>query len=721
MCAARPNFILTDLTDNAGEAFLGLSFGCARCHDHKFDPILQKDYLRLRAFFAPVVWRTICNWRLRRSRHVTRKQRARVGTRHRGHSRANRRTRRPAVDKVVKTAHDKFGEDLQAILDKPAVQRDPEGARDRLARRAPARLRARDFDPGKSLKTAADKTRYRELEAELKKFDRLKPTAHAGGVRGDGWRPRGPPVKNEKSFGRARHRARVHDAAGTRGARHRAARKSSGRRSTLAAWITRPEHPLTARVIVNRVWQHHFGRGLVATPNDFGRLGARPSHPELLDWLARRFVDQGWSLKKLHRDLVLSATYRQTARVPVSEKAALVDPSNTLLWRFSPARLDAEQARDAMLAASGELELSAGGAPQDAVVSPRRAIYTIKKRNNPTEFLRTLDAPAGFTSAPERMETATPLQALFLMNGGWVADRARKFASRAPTVEAAWQIAFGRTPTVEENGFAEKFLAKRIAADEAAPLPAALEVEPSEPGRFRENSLHERVLARAAPREGDEFTVEAIVELDSIDAAAAVRVIASRWNGEKNSLEAHGWSLGVTGKKSAHKPGNLIMQFVGEDENDNTAYEVVPSGLMLELHTRYRVSAAVSTTNHTVTFQVQKLGDAAAERRRATARVSLVGKFALGQSSPVIGGLFRRRPAPVRWPHRSRADHGGHGRRRLVERRPRAPYNRRHARVVRQAGERRGLRLGWRRRARRRCRPPSPRHDRPLPRAAQLE
>jgi hypothetical protein len=207
---------------------------------------------------------------------------------------------------------------------------------------------------------------------------------------------------------------------------------STGRRSALAAWITHPENPLASRVIVNRVWQYHFGRGIAGTPNDLGKLGETPTHPELLDWLASRFVAHGWSLKRLHRDILLSAAYRQTARIQPSETAMKVDPSNKFLWRFSPRRLDAEQVRDAVLAASGELDLgSIGGPSQDANTSNRRAIYTIKKRNNQNELLRAMDAPAGFSSIADRQGTSTPLQALLFMNGDWMITRARRLAAQA--------------------------------------------------------------------------------------------------------------------------------------------------------------------------------------------------------------------------------------------------------------------------------------------------
>ena len=166
---------------------------------------------------------------------------------------------------------------------------------------------------------------------------------------------------------------------------------------------------LTSRVIVNRVWQYHFGSGLVATSSDFGRLGEKPSHPELLDWLAGEFVRNGWSLKWLHRTILNSATYRQTTRIKPSEAALKKDPENRLLWRMSPRRLDASQARDALLVMSGELKAADGG-PALEPVKAARTIFTRKIRNRQDDFLRNFDAPAGFQSVSRRDETTTALQ-----------------------------------------------------------------------------------------------------------------------------------------------------------------------------------------------------------------------------------------------------------------------------------------------------------------------
>ena len=173
--------------------------------------------------------------------------------------------------------------------------------------------------------------------------------------------------------------------------------KTSGRRSALAKWIANKENPLSTRVIVNRIWQRHFGKGIVPTPNDFGTLGEPPSHPELLDWLTMRLVENGWQLKPLHKLVMTSATYRQTTRREPGERENLTDPGNRLLWRYPPSRLSAEQTRDAMLTISGELKDKTGGAPEngDKLV---RSVYLKKMRNSPDKILLSFDAHAGFDS-----------------------------------------------------------------------------------------------------------------------------------------------------------------------------------------------------------------------------------------------------------------------------------------------------------------------------------
>ncbi len=237
-------------------------------------------------------------------------------------------------------------------------------------------------------------------------------------------------------------------------------RQGSGRLE-LARAIASPENPLTARVLVNRIWQHHFGRGLVGTASNFGSLGERPSHPELLDWLARRFIDSGWSLKALHREIVLSATYRQASRH--DSQGFAKDPGNTLLWRMNRRRLDVEAWRDAMLAVSGGLDESIGGPSiaLDSAANRRRTAYAAVSRHDLAWMLRLFDFPDPNITSGGRVETTVPLQQLFVLNGELMASNARAISARlhrpdeaAPDdtarIRRAYRLLYGREATPRE-------------------------------------------------------------------------------------------------------------------------------------------------------------------------------------------------------------------------------------------------------------------------------
>jgi hypothetical protein len=267
--------------------------------------------------------------------------------------------------------------------------------------------------------------------------------------------------------------------------------KGSGRLE-LAEWITDRANPLTARVIVNRVWQSHFGKGIVQTPNDFGVRGAAPTHPELLDYLTRRFVDSGWSIKSLHRLILASRSYRLSSDGRAEN--AKVDPNNDWLWKFSRRRLEGEEIRDAMLAVSGTLDRTMGQAhpfpPQngwnytqhrpfiEVYETDRRSVYVMTQRIRRHPFFALFDGPDTNASTAARSASTTPLQALFMMNDPFVHAQAKKFAARvtaeretdAARIERTWQLAFGRKPSAAERREAEAFLAKvgeKLAATEA--------------------------------------------------------------------------------------------------------------------------------------------------------------------------------------------------------------------------------------------------------------
>jgi hypothetical protein len=299
---------------------------------------------------------------------------------------------------------------------------------------------------------------------------------------------------------------------------------STGRRLALARWLTRPDNPLTARVIVNRLWQHHFGRGIVATPSDFGVRGEPPSHPELLDWLATELVAQGWRLKPIHRLMVTSSAYRQASVMTpadVASKQAADDPENTLLWRMNRRRLEAESLRDAMLAVTGELNPKAGGPgvlvpiekevedlifteaevvdlwPETADPSEhlRRSLYLFRKRNVRYPMFDAFDAPDTQTACPQRAVSTHALQALVMLNSDFAAGRAKALAGRLfreargstdARIALAYEVVLARDPKAREFEQARAFLRAqteflRDRARDAQPLARVTdEIDPAE-------------------------------------------------------------------------------------------------------------------------------------------------------------------------------------------------------------------------------------------------
>ena len=262
----------------------------------------------------------------------------------------------------------------------------------------------------------------------------------------------------------------------------RAATQEAERRVALARWIAEPANPLVARVMVNRIWQYHFGRGIVETSSDFGLKGADPTHPELLDWLAAEFMANGWRPKAIHRRILLSATYRQSS--DSSGRGAPVDADNRLLWKYPRRRLEAEVIRDCMLAVSATLDLRMGGPgyqvfepnnnyvrvynPKQSFGPPewRRMIYQYKPRMQQDATFGAFDCPDGGQIAPRRFSSTTPLQALNLLNSEFVLQQARHFAVRLGKQRAedqarvAFTLAFAREPSTEELTASSRFIAE---------------------------------------------------------------------------------------------------------------------------------------------------------------------------------------------------------------------------------------------------------------------
>lgn len=632
--------ILTDLTDTTGELFLGLSFGCARCHNHKFDPILQKDYYALRAFLTPVHWRDDLKLAAPDAKKAFDEQQAKWEA-----ATANVRARIDAltktqVDKVVERWRISFPEDLQAMMLKPTEQRNE--LETQLADLCQRQLEyaRKTADPAAGLKTDEAKAQYKALLDELKPFDALKPKPLLDAFVVTDAGPHAPanPMKTRK--GEQDIAPGFLTIVDPKPPKITPTATSTGRRTALAEWITRPDNQLSTRVIVNRVWQYHFGCGIVGTASEFGQLGEPPTHPELLDYLTAKFVADGWRLKPLHRAILLSATYRQTTRREPDAMATKVDPANHYLWRFNPRRLDAEEVRDALLAVSGELDVKAGGPAADGS-GPRRSIYTMKKRNSPNELLRALDMPGGFASAAERQSTTTPMQALQLLNGDWLPARASKLASRMQGIDEAWLAVLGRPPDPQEKNAAEAFLKRRIKAAKSAPAVAPAKSAASVTG-FKGNTPRERLIVETDEKEGDEFTVEAVVNLSSIDLNAELRTLVSRWDGGKDKTESFGWSIDVTGVKSRYQPRHLLMQFVGQDENANIGYQVVASKLHLELNRRYHLVSRVSVARRHVTFTLRDLDTPGAAAQSSVVPLDSLSKLSQGASPLVLGGLSKR-------------------------------------------------------------------------------
>lgn len=248
---------------------------------------------------------------------------------------------------------------------------------------------------------------------------------------------------------------------------------SSGRRTALAEWIGNPQNPLTVRVIVNRIWQQHFGEGIVPSASDFGHLGQPPTHPELLDWLTAEFIEHGWQFKHLHRLILNSATWRQSSMHPQAEANQAKDPGEVLLWRARVRRMSSEELRDAMLQASGELDRRLGGPSVDAK-TPRRGLYVKRIRNTPEAMLAAFDAADGITSVSQRNTTTTPTQALMLINGDYTLGRATKFAERVlsgspanreAALVHAFRVAWGRAPSEAELAHVLDFLGPPLDGD----------------------------------------------------------------------------------------------------------------------------------------------------------------------------------------------------------------------------------------------------------------
>jgi hypothetical protein len=481
--------VANDLTDTVGSVFLGTTVGCAQCHDHKFDKISQKEYYQLQAFFVNASWRDdipavdgkeyaeyqakLAKWE-EATKDIREKQDAIL---------------RPVIEKLESDRLSGFVPQTRVSITKPENERN---AYDRwIYHRNLWTMSGRTRNAVNQLKTK-DKdgyARYEKLAEELKKFDSLKPRdPGAISAMTELGHADSPPTYVLFKGIYDRKLEEVQPGlpallAGDTKVDIQPTATSSGRRTALANWIASGSNPLTARVFVNRQWAQFFGQGIVETVSDFGRQGSKPTHPELVDWLADNFVKEGWSVKKLQRQIFLSSTYRQASATRSDAQA--VDPTNKLLWAFPRQRLDAEQIRDSLLAASGLLEEKLGG---PAVFPPipvnmdnrnawptsenphdhhRRSVYVFVRRNTPYPLLETFDWANPQIVHNKREVTTTAPQALALINSDLVFEWSKALAGRvireaggseSAQIDRLFQILYSRSPDALEKKRLTAFL-----------------------------------------------------------------------------------------------------------------------------------------------------------------------------------------------------------------------------------------------------------------------
>jgi hypothetical protein len=523
---------LNDMIATTSRAFLGLTVACARCHDHKFDPISQLDYYRMMAIFFPFVDRS---YTLAPAGEVAayEKRKEELDAQIQKINSAIRRIEDPYVEAAFQKRLATYPEDVQIAVRTPEAQR-TQGQKLLAA----GMLSTRGGTEGRKAPTLAltpaDRAARDKLQAQLRdlRSQLPKPLPVTAGI-GDGdyrftpdgngdapvpgttanriqvdfegsylpdrGKPYNPPplyfpAMAEPGKGKLIEPGFLTVLTGGGAAKitpPRDGRPTSGRRRALAEWICSPENPLTARVMVNRIWDHHFGRGLVSTPSNFGRMGSLPSHPELLDWLATEFVRERWSIKRMHRLMMTSQAYQMESSF-YREANFAKDPEDVYLWRFPIRRVEGEVIRDVILSASGQLNLQAGGPPffpaipaaarvetarvgkwimtKEEPSTWRRSVYSYWKRARKTPMFDVFDQPDTMVSCERRGMTTVPTQALTLLNDEFVLLQSKYFAERVSregggsaegAIQKAYQIALSRAPTSKELSQSLAFVAQR--------------------------------------------------------------------------------------------------------------------------------------------------------------------------------------------------------------------------------------------------------------------
>ncbi len=479
--------VLTEIATNVGQAFLGMTINCARCHNHKFDPILQRDFYALQSIFAAAKGKDVeitsadekSAWQAAQQAYKERLAPIEA---------ALKALAKPFDDQLREEHKRQLDPKLREALDIPKDQRTPE--QKRLASDAETQIKP-SWDEVLDVMPPAVKAERARLRERLHEVETTAPDPLAAAYSfvntGED-----APQSYILRLGDPHNRLTPVDPSVpfVLQAGYRIPTAATGRRTAFANWLASSQNPLTARVMVNRIWQFRIGDGMVRTPNDFGTMGDKPESHALLDWLAAEFVSAKWSVQAIDRLIVNSSAYRQSS-APDAAKAK-IDPQNRLLWRMNRKRFDAEMIRDAALSVAGTLNPAIGGRPVRIPIEPevydlifteserdglwpvnpdknvqnRRGIYLLNKRSVRLPLLTAFDQPDTITSCPVRPVSTHALQALTLFNSGFMQEVSNSFAARLEKpcaanhtchIDQAWQLALGRRPRPQETRLAREF------------------------------------------------------------------------------------------------------------------------------------------------------------------------------------------------------------------------------------------------------------------------
>tara|TARA_R110002111_G_scaffold1162_2_gene8215 strand:+ start:5988 stop:9203 length:3216 start_codon:yes stop_codon:yes gene_type:complete len=657
--AGQWNIMLNELTDTVGDVFLGVGMQCARCHDHKFDPILQKDYFQLRAFFEPIL---IPSSQVAATPQQLEKHRLEMAAWEQ--ATAEIRKEITAIEapyrENAKAVTKSFPPNIQAMIAKPVEERSPR--EQQLVTLGWRQVEHNYKELDRKLKPD-DKEKVLALRRRLSTFDKLKPAPLpvAQQVRDVG------PVAPKTTIPKKRTECEpgfltIFDqpAADYYGPKQT---DTTGRRTALARWITQESNPLSTRVIVNRIWQYHFGKGLAPHSSDFGRLGGPPAHPELLDWLTRRFLDDDWRFKSLHRSIVTSATYRQSTQHPQEQAMLAIDPENKYYWCADTRRLDAEQIRDSILAVTGQLNLQAGG-PGVAASVPRRSMYLRMMRNSSDPLLEVFDLPRFFTSVPARDTTTSPVQSLQLFNSQQMlrfADQLTKRAYAESTADSdeaqedaalhrAWEIVFGRPVTNAELSVAKEFLNRQsmLLSEQETTVNLQQQETATMPYRtgqsvvFRADKPSPFFVANDKGLNTENCTIEVFFQIQSVYESGAVRTLVSKWSG---AVSEPGWLFGVTGRGSRRKPQTLVFRSFGRNSEGKVGDAIIFSDQHIEFNTPYYAAVSFHVSDEhagTIDFYLKDLSNDDEQLSRIT-KTHLVTQVSENDLPIAFGQMVRNR------------------------------------------------------------------------------